>query len=304
PQCFYNVRAGVKGTKMVTARGWEDLSRIMRAYEMLGREVNVELVSQYIQDDTIAEDFSIYYSLYSKYSDDYKVDEILAGSAPEQIRERATMATADERVALAGLLADSIESKVHQVMAQEEALRLVRGDISENKLNIVLSSSPVEDFAMIVDEVIDKAAPPEWSPDMGDSRTVLEQRGHLLKEIRSCLNSSAATGDVACSGKEAFDVIRGCFNSLCGDLEPRCEAAGTAIDNGISFLDDLFGQDRETMVLMSRLSNDPVVVKFVGEHGSEEFIEHNRSLLLDERGLDLLERAKALGYHGVEEIPE
>ena len=39
----------VDGKNFVTARGWEDLSRMIKLYEYHGIEVNEELVGQYLQ---------------------------------------------------------------------------------------------------------------------------------------------------------------------------------------------------------------------------------------------------------------
>ena len=86
PKNFYKVRAGVHGARMVTARGWEDLSRMMRACQHEGIAVNQNLVSQYLQDREVAEDFSLYLELFSKYEDDYKIQDILAGTAKEETR--------------------------------------------------------------------------------------------------------------------------------------------------------------------------------------------------------------------------
>ena len=43
------------------------------------------------------------YDLFERYQSDYKIDEILAGEASEEIRQRAGAAKVDERIALLGL---------------------------------------------------------------------------------------------------------------------------------------------------------------------------------------------------------
>ena len=56
---FYSVKAGLEGKHFVTARGWEDLSRIVKVYEDMGLPVTRDLVGQYIGDPEIARDFAI-----------------------------------------------------------------------------------------------------------------------------------------------------------------------------------------------------------------------------------------------------
>ena len=69
----------MEGKYFVTTRGWEDLSRILEVYEELQMQVDTGLVVQYLQDHEIAENFAVFYELYRKYRDIYRVPEILAG---------------------------------------------------------------------------------------------------------------------------------------------------------------------------------------------------------------------------------
>ena len=50
----------------MTARGWEDLSQIMCLSEKKSLPVDLNLISQYVQDEQIARDFAIYYDLFEK----------------------------------------------------------------------------------------------------------------------------------------------------------------------------------------------------------------------------------------------
>ena len=53
---FYDVRTTVDGKIFVTARGWEDLSEMIKAYERLGYKVDVEFIMEYLQHPDIAMD--------------------------------------------------------------------------------------------------------------------------------------------------------------------------------------------------------------------------------------------------------
>ena len=95
PDHFYKVTADVDGTQFVTARGWEDLSTLIRTYERLGLEADEPVVRQYLQHEDIARDFAAYLSLYKKYQDDYGVEAILAGQAAPSVFARAFDAAFD-----------------------------------------------------------------------------------------------------------------------------------------------------------------------------------------------------------------
>ena len=75
--CFYRIESTPGGKRFVTARGWDDLSRMMIASERLDMPIDQELVEQFVQDDDIAECFSLYYDLFRKYRSDYQVPAIL-----------------------------------------------------------------------------------------------------------------------------------------------------------------------------------------------------------------------------------
>ena len=80
---FYRVESGATGRTFVTARGWSDLSDMIRLYEKKGIKVDNELTIQYLQNREVAKSFALYYDLFNKYKSDYQVDRILAGDAGE-----------------------------------------------------------------------------------------------------------------------------------------------------------------------------------------------------------------------------
>ena len=59
PDHFYKVESTVDGKTFVTARGWSDLSDMIRLYEDNGIPVTEKLVGQYLQNKKIAKDFSL-----------------------------------------------------------------------------------------------------------------------------------------------------------------------------------------------------------------------------------------------------
>ena len=64
PESFYAAETDFQGRSFVTARGWEDLSRMLLTLEELGLAVTEELPGQYLHHREIAGEFWIYYQLY------------------------------------------------------------------------------------------------------------------------------------------------------------------------------------------------------------------------------------------------
>ena len=81
---FYSVSQEADEKRFVTARGWEDLSAVLKSYEILHFPVDEALIGQYLQEEKTAEEFNSYYRIYEKYGQDYGVEEILTGAFPEK----------------------------------------------------------------------------------------------------------------------------------------------------------------------------------------------------------------------------
>lgn len=117
PDHFYNITNTDRGQLFVTARGWEDLSCILLAYEDAGEEVGDEFFLQYLQHDQIARSFGVYYALFRNFG----------GGDGDFVRQLAhrpdvlRVCTATECMSLAATLFHSVQCK-----AQDWALHQAR----------------------------------------------------------------------------------------------------------------------------------------------------------------------------------
>ncbi|MBQ0125560.1 MAG: AAA family ATPase [Clostridiales bacterium] len=114
-QDFYVVEKDVHGDSIVTARGWIDLSNVIKVYEMKGFEVTQELVVQYIQNKKIAVEFFDYYSLYMKYNEKFRVGNIIDGKYDDAFVKAVESAPFDERMAVIALIHSALRSKSKKV---------------------------------------------------------------------------------------------------------------------------------------------------------------------------------------------
>ena len=111
---FYRIETTVDGKRFVTARGWEDLSDMIKACETLNTTVDEDLIVQYLQHPVIAKDFAGYYDLYKKYETTYDVAEIVAGRWDEAAAARLKEASFDEKVTMIGLLTSRLNEAFTQ----------------------------------------------------------------------------------------------------------------------------------------------------------------------------------------------
>ena len=290
PASFYKVRAAARGSKIVTSRGWEDLSRMLQAYERLGKVPSENLHGRYLQDTEIAQDFGVYYELFRKYQDDYKVVDILDGGNADEVLRRAQQAPFDERVALVGLLLDAVLGRVHSAVELEEALKLARNDLLGMKALLGAAGDTSQVVAEHADEVRKSSGVGKRAKgQVGDQAVIKAERLRVLRVVERAVARGAATGAGGfASAKEAF-------NAECKAFDGLLKKAVAALDNAFLFLDGAYGQGaQEPLIFITKLSADPVLVRMVAAHGSEQYAKHNKSLLFTERGLGLLEEIETL----------
>ena len=95
--------------------------------------------------------------------------------------------------------------------------------------------------------------------------------------------ASSQAGVFTSKQATAFGIPRYALSSAAktGHIERICHGA--------------YGRDaREPLIFVTRLSADPVSVRMAAAHGSERYMKSNKSLLLTERGLGLLEEIESL----------
>ena len=125
--CFYIVENTVDGCFFVTARGWEDLSELLKSYEELGIQAGKALMEEFLQKEEIAGDFASYYVLYQKYKEDYQIPEILKGTINatqyEKVCKMAQMAQFEERFTVTELILDCLDREIGIFTLEDKKVR-------------------------------------------------------------------------------------------------------------------------------------------------------------------------------------
>lgn len=92
PEQFYQVTDTRKKKEFVTARGWEDLSAVLKEYERQGLPVDAAFMQEFLQKPETAADFDLYYRLDRKFCGQYRIRELLNeeldSSEAEGLKER------------------------------------------------------------------------------------------------------------------------------------------------------------------------------------------------------------------------
>ncbi len=288
-QNFYSVVSDLDGKRFVTARGWEDLSQVMKVYEQLGLEINYDFIVQYLQDEEIARDFAAYYELYNKYKNIYRIPEILAGAVPENVVSIKN-APFDEKLSLLGLLLDRLGqefiSYVRKKAAQEEfftQLGYLRSDLKDGRgTGKEIMARQISSYeAMLAHRkkagMIDR-----------------EQEKAMCAALAAMKECMAELVKQSGDAKEDFLCAKAFFDAREQRRQDEIKEADSHLTNAFAFLLHVFGEGQEMVIFLSELSAGYYSLKFVSECGNDAYYKYNKLLLLKERGEELKEEAMKL----------
>ena len=264
---FYHVETTVDGRRFVTARGWDDLSDMIKLYELHGMTVDERLISQYLQDREIAEDFAIYYDLFNKYKADYRVEAILAGDAPEEIRLRAENAPFDERLSLIGLLLDSVSGEVRAVMETEDTITELLALLKEVKAGKTLTEQ--------IETVRERMEREERCGTLGIDRRTRYER--ILAFLRSRRRENAA-----------FPAVKAAFDSEVAAMRAAAATAGEHMEQMFRFAESAWQEGQELLILVTELTVSHYAARFIARYGCEAYYRHNEALLFYQRRTEII----------------
>ncbi|WP_242834465.1 ATP-binding protein [Butyrivibrio sp. FC2001] len=281
---FYRIKNDIQGKRFVTARGWEDLSQLIRAYEKLGIDVDEKVTLQYLQEPEVARDFAMYYALYHKYEDVYNVDEILEGSVPAE-RDKLRKAPFDEKLSIINLLIDRLnqefktydgELKVQKKL-QKEITDIVKGNIFPEEESIYKRLQLR--IKQMRDEFEKKAG--EHLMDKS-SEIVLKREIHALENLGKELAGSEM--------EDNKDLIKEWFAGREMDRRESCENTGRHLANCFSFLQQIYGEEQEMVLFLTRLDAGHYSLNYIQNEGSEEYYKYNKMLLLRDVRKEIVEQ--------------
>ena len=288
---FYKIETTVDGKSFVTARGWSDLSDMIKLYEEHDIVVDEKLIGQYLQNKKIAKNFAIYYDLFIKYKSDYQVDQILAGKATAAIKDRARVAKFDERLALLGLLLDAITGQLKQVNLAEQVLTELLGALKNIRMEL---ARPNAEATAAVQRQIDNLHMRIESGKLSSTMSVDTQyacRGAIgiLENMVALLMQNAPA-----NGIEAFKLLKAEFDKRTKALKKHAADAGKQLSNGFIFCEEVFGEGQEMLILVTELTISYYGAHFISRYGCKEYFAHNKELLFYERQKEIIQELETL----------
>lgn len=288
---FYKIETTVDGKSFVTARGWSDLSDMMRLYEQHQIPIDEKLIAQYLQNRKIAKSFAVYYDLFNKYKSDYQIDQILDGKAPEDITERARKAQFDEKLSLLGLLLDGISNHLRAIYREEKAQTELMAALKNVRMELI---KPSADVLKAMDQQIEKAHTNLANGRKAGSLSEEEQTiimmmiGSLQNEKEDLIKQSIS------DGTEAFKILKKDFDKRTKELKSHADATRKKLSNVFKFCEEAFGEGQEMLILVTELTISYYGARFISRYGCKEYFSHNKELLFYERQKEIISQLEEL----------
>lgn len=274
---FYRIETTVDGIQFATARGWEDLSELLFAYETLGLSVSREVVGQYIQLPRIARDFAGYLELYAKYQRTYRVEEILEGKWSAVSVSELRTAPFDEKLSVLGLLLGRLSREATRVRTQDALTEALHADLTEFKARLAEGAGAQEALLALENarrEAMRRAA--------AAGQTDKERRALERRELDALIRYRRELLDGGVGDEAAMDAVRERFTEEVESRKAAAEATGRCFDNTFRFLEETFGDSQELVIFVTEVTAGYDTSWFVEHFGCEAYYRHNRELLFDD----------------------
>ena len=274
---FYHIETTVDGLQFSTARGWEDLSELIVAYEKLGLRVDREVVGQYIQLPRIAKDFSNYLELYYKYQRTYHVEDILTGTWQKITVRELRAAPFDEKLSVMGLILSRLTESAGKTRKQDALTTALHRALLEFKAKI--------------EEAQPEAVLGQFVWQRQESLKRAKEAGQLDKETRDLTMKEIQALDAyrqklqkeeAVDAAQAMAIVRAAFGEEVERRKALGEETGSYFDNAFRFLEETFDQSQELVIFVTEITSGHDTSWFVENFGCDAYFRHNKNLLFDD----------------------
>lgn len=288
---FYDVRTTVDGKIFVTARGWEDLSEMIKAYERLGYKVDVEFIMEYLQHPDIAMDFANYYDLYNRYRKDYHISDILLGKYDDELCDKVRTAPFDEKYSIISHLIGGLNTVFTEADFQNRYVSKIYDMIKETMQIYEKSSDNIRNDA----DKVTRAAAERLERELA-SNLVAGNELHAIRGAIKYVNEAALKYGVGTENNpatdEAFAGIRKDFADVSAHREEVLDDAASKLDNAFDFIIKTFGESQELVMFVTELSLSCYAVGFINEEGCPKYTYYASRLLADDRQREILDDIK------------
>ncbi len=284
---FYQMETTIDGKRFATARGWQDLSELLKVYEKLNIPTDQEVIFQYIQHRMVAKDFANYLELYEKYRTDYQIQGILRGEVRESAYEKLRFAPFDERLSVVGLLLSALSECFEQAYELDERVNLLFDALKNyrRRLSVLSEGESYDGLLQKMAEEMSGGAQTDQKNGKATRKQVHQKLrvSELLEQYAKLTAKAEPTDEEA-----AFLAVRSAFTAQTEALDDKMEQTAEKLEYAFDFMERTFGESQEMVVFITELTIDSFGARFLSEHECGRFYKYNKGLLADERRVGIL----------------
>ncbi len=310
PRNFYRVQADVDGMQFVTARGWEDLSHLMNAYDELGIPVTEGVIKEFLPYEDVAKDMAAYVDLYKKYEDSYGIPEILQGRVKAEIYERLLHASFDEKLSVVNLLLAGLNGEFQKVARHKAVTDQWFAFLKQyrQRLTSLSEKADVAAGCRLYEEML-----LEWEAQAVQEKTAgfatREQEkitGILLRNIRAGKPELSKVPEVDEGNVVTvlFDWARESFTDAIDALETMEAECGKALEYGFDFMEHAGLTGQEMVIFVTELAMGQASAMYLAENSCDRYHKYNQELLLGTRRAALMSELETGKIRAEEHIRE
>ncbi|MDE5620497.1 MAG: AAA family ATPase [Ruminococcus sp.] len=284
-QNFYKIETTTNGKSFVTARGWDDLSQMIKVYEHEGIEVERQLISQYIQNEPISLDFADYYDIYSRYRKNYKISDILNGNISPKVKECAEKAKDAEKIAVTQLLLDELIPEIIDAETDDNMMTELMEILKNNML--MIEKSAAETMQSIVS---DKK---KMYKNGLSSKSMCEKELNILTRLIKALDEE---NNLVIDELNGSNVIRADFGKRVDLLDEKTNNINLHIENMFSFISTYFRNENVLIMAVRTLTTNPQIASYLAKYPSQQYTAYCKLFHIDHKKADIKKRIRRLFF--------
>lgn len=282
-QNFYKIETTANDKSFVTARGWDDLSQIIKVYEHEKIEVDRQLISQYIQNELIALDFADYYDIYSRYRKNYKISDILNGNISPSVKECADKAKDAEKIAVTQLLLDELIPEIVDAETDDNMLTELM-EILKNNMPMIEKSADKTMQTIIADKK-------KIYKNGISSKSMREEE---LKTLTRLIKALEEANSLVINESNGSNVIKNDFSKRVNLLDKKTKNVNSHIENMFSFISTYFRNENVLIMTVRTLTTNPQTASYLVKYPSNQYTNYCKLLHIDMKKVDIKKRIRRL----------
>ncbi len=262
---FYCIQNTTEGKSFVTARGWEDLSRIIWVFERKNIDIDISLIHQYLQSTTVAEDFADYYETYQNLGKTFSTKDIINGKFNNDLSLKLKASSVSEKLGLINLLCNEASNILKIAVEHNKATRKFAEIVKENSV-IPMNKSEAIEFLRVTSEAY-KFSESDNDVYSKESTEHKKEKSDVFKRIEEAKKALELSQD------DTRTCISALLKNDIDKLKEDVDIARISLTNISDFLYNTFGISPELSIFISDITINRYSSVFLMIFGCKRFSE-------------------------------